>query len=90
MRVLTTILHQLFRYRKKLISSLDNKNSVYCINFRVFSHTSSLYQWGKNKKHRNVKLQWYFDKMDDPKVEEILAPLRANVKEQVSKCRQYR
>ncbi|CAH1998824.1 unnamed protein product [Acanthoscelides obtectus] len=39
-------------------------------------------QWGKNKKHRNIKLQWYLDTMSDPKIEEVLAPLRASVKEQ--------
>lgn len=40
-------------------------------------------QWGKNKKHRNVQLNLYFDSMADPKIEATLAPLRANVKEQV-------
>lgn len=40
-------------------------------------------QWGKNKKHRNVKLQLYFDSMADPQIEVVLAPLRASVKEQV-------
>ncbi|XP_014272814.1 glycine--tRNA ligase [Halyomorpha halys] len=38
--------------------------------------------WGSKKQHRKVKLPLYFDKMGDPKTEEILAPLRASVKEQ--------
>lgn len=41
-------------------------------------------QWGSTKKHRKVKLQLFLDTMADPQHEEILAPLRANVKEQVS------
>jgi hypothetical protein len=40
--------------------------------------------WGSKKKHREVKLQYTFDRMSDPRIEEILAPLRAFVKEQVS------
>jgi hypothetical protein len=40
--------------------------------------------WGSKKKHRKVKLHFTFDRMTDPKIEEILAPLRASVKEQVS------
>lgn len=39
--------------------------------------------WGTKKKHRKVKLQFTLDRMADPKTEEILAPLRASVKEQV-------
>jgi hypothetical protein len=40
--------------------------------------------WGSKKKHRKVKLQLTLDKMADPRIEEILAPLRASVKEQAS------
>ncbi|XP_076271127.1 glycine--tRNA ligase isoform X1 [Rhynchophorus ferrugineus] len=39
-------------------------------------------QWGKNKQHRKVKLNLFSDTMADPKIEKILAPLRASVKEQ--------
>jgi len=42
------------------------------------------FQWGHNKKNRKLKIpttEWI---MADPKVEEILAPLRAAVKEQVN------
>lgn len=42
-------------------------------------------QWGINKKHREVKLFFSLNIMADPKVEKILAPLRAAVKEQVEK-----
>ncbi|XP_050307037.1 glycine--tRNA ligase isoform X2 [Anthonomus grandis grandis] len=38
--------------------------------------------WGKNKQHRKIKLNLYFDTMADPQNEQILAPLRASVKEQ--------
>lgn len=40
------------------------------------------FNWGSNKKHRAVKLHFPTD-MTDPKIEEVLAPLRANVKQQV-------
>ncbi|CAH1105236.1 unnamed protein product [Psylliodes chrysocephalus] len=49
-----------------------------------------LEQWGKNKKHRNVKLNLYFDAMGDPQIETVLAPLRASVKEQGDKVRQLK
>jgi hypothetical protein len=41
--------------------------------------------WGTKKKHRQVKLNLTaLANMADPKIEEILAPLRQEVKEQVS------
>lgn len=50
---------------------------------RNFYITSICYQqWGTKKKHRNVPIK-YLEEMADPKIEEILAPLRASVKEQV-------
>lgn len=46
--------------------------------------TFGLYQkWGTKKKHRDIKLNLYFENMGDPAIEAVLAPLRANVKEQV-------
>lgn len=39
--------------------------------------------WGSKKPHRKVKLHVPIEIMADPKTEEILAPLRASVKEQV-------
>ena len=41
--------------------------------------------WGSKKQNRKVKLHFTLNSMADPKIEEILAPLRANVKEQVCK-----
>lgn len=86
-------LHCLFSLTLKVRSVIGNK-LTYCNGFaanssvvfkRSFTVNNSVnyQQWGKNKKHRNVKLQLYFDSMADPQIEEVLAPLRANVKEQV-------
>lgn len=58
----------------------------------IFNFTSLRYicisplvghKWGSTKKHRNIKLNIFNETMSDPRFEEILAPLRANVKEQV-------
>lgn len=38
--------------------------------------------WGSKKQHRKVKLNFPLD-LSDPKIKETLAPLRANVKQQV-------
>lgn len=88
-------LHGLLTFALKLPSVVSNK-FPYCSAFvvgvnksvfeRSFSAANSVNyrQWGKNKKHRNVRLNLYFDSMADPKVEEALAPLRASVKEQVA------
>lgn len=47
-------------------------------------------KWGTNKKHRNIDVKLYFQEMANPQTEEVLAPLRANVKEQVgSECYTY-
>ncbi|XP_047540671.1 glycine--tRNA ligase [Vanessa atalanta] len=47
-------------------------------------HTHNFPHWGSNKVHRKIKIaNPYKDTiMADPKIEEILAPLRAHVKEQ--------
>lgn len=47
--------------------------------------STSCNQWGSKTKvkHRNIKLQLFRESMADPQVEEVLAPLRASVKEQV-------
>lgn len=83
--ILFWTLRSIVKHRDKVCRFLNKTTSIYSVNFKQFSQSFSLNQWGKNKKHRTVKLQWYIDTMADPKVEEILAPLRANVKEQVSK-----
>lgn len=62
--------------------------SVICVNFqRNFQSFPTLLQhkWGSKKKNRQIKLNFIPDTMTDPKTEEILAPLRAQVKEQVCK-----
>lgn len=64
-------------------SSYANRSGALNRSFTVF-RTVNYQQWGKNKKHRNVKLKLYFDSMADPQIEEALAPLRASVKEQVN------
>lgn len=40
------------------------------------------FNWGSKKQHRKIKLNFPVD-MSDPKIEKALAPLRANVKQQV-------
>ncbi|XP_063901942.1 glycine--tRNA ligase isoform X1 [Zophobas morio] len=56
-----------------------------CITSRSFCISvflSKKHQWGSTKKHRDIKLKSYFESMADPQMEEVLAPLRASVKEQ--------
>lgn len=45
---------------------------------------SKLSSWGTKKSATHVKITYYPEGMADPKVEEILAPLRAAVKKQVN------
>ena len=47
-------------------------------------------KWGTNKKHRSIALNTYLDTMADPKIEEILTPLRSSVKEQGDLIRQLK
>lgn len=49
-----------------------------------FLNHSKLYNWGTKKPATHVKLVYYPEGMAEPQVEEILAPLRAAVKKQVS------
>lgn len=69
---------------------LETNQKVAKFQTRVFSLSHKVCKvkdpnWGSKKQHRNVKLQLLqYQKMADPKIEEILAPLRQNVKEQVS------
>lgn len=59
-------------------------HSIFVLNLRCISNNTLLGQqnWGSKKSHRNVKLV-NLKGMADPKIEEQLAPLRQNVKEQV-------
>lgn len=48
-------------------------------------HSKNHPKWGSTKKNRNIKLnRLYLEEMADPAIEQVLAPLRAQVKEQVS------
>lgn len=49
-----------------------------------FLNYPKLYNWGTKKSATHVKLVYYPEGMAEPQVEEILAPLRAAVKKQVS------
>lgn len=69
----------LSNYHQNLIKT---ENSFPLTHRRHFASNS---QWGSNKKHRNVKIsQLYLQNTIDAKMEVILEPLRAAVKEQVS------
>ncbi|PSN57200.1 Glycine--tRNA ligase [Blattella germanica] len=60
------------------------KNFLIQVPKRTFKYSSVNFNstWGSKKKHRQIKLHFTLDSMADPKIEEILAPLRAAVKEQ--------
>ncbi|RZB39530.1 glycine--tRNA ligase [Asbolus verrucosus] len=80
MRVYQTV------YRLCKSHLLNNTKRLTINNFiaaRTVSISSLIAQkWGTKKKHRNVALKLHLDSMADPQMEEILAPLRASVKEQ--------
>lgn len=81
------VLYHITRVCGKTIKSVT-KNSFLTNCQRNFVVHPALFQeekpqWGSKKKHRKVKLQFSLDTMGDSKIEEVLAPLRANVKEQV-------
>ena len=65
----------------KLKTLGESKSSL--LRFLPLSVSERGSSWGSKKQHRKVKLPFDFRKMGDPKMEEILAPLRASVKEQV-------
>ena len=63
-------------------------NSISFLRLNNFSHAAKQLEttsssWGSNKQHRKVKVGFLID-MTDPDIEKELAPLRANVKQQVS------
>jgi hypothetical protein len=74
-----------FRSGVQLVCNIHTIHTVF-IPIRKLHRTTAFFvsAWGSKKKHRKVKLQFIFDRMSDPRIEEILAPLRAFVKEQVS------
>ncbi|CAG9813907.1 unnamed protein product [Phaedon cochleariae] len=81
MRLFTT-LRRLTKIHDILCNKLTKECPSYSATRRSVYISPSLDQWGKNKKHRNVKLNLFHEAMADPKIEEVLAPLRAHVKEQ--------
>lgn len=65
----------------------SNQNIVNCrkFSFTLQNWSNKNPNWGSKKSHRNIKLQLLeVQKMSDPKIEVVLAPLRMQVKEQVS------
>jgi hypothetical protein len=77
-----------------LLSSFQAVNRISIKNNRlksiVFQNIRYLSDWGSNKKHRAIKLSFIRENiMADPKTEEILAPFRASVKEQVKSIKIY-
>lgn len=82
--ILLSIVRQLEKLQNIFLTQSIKESGYSFVTYRRFCITTVANQWGKNKKHRNVKLNIYFDTMADPNAEEVLAPLRANVKEQVS------
>lgn len=75
-----------FIYKSSVFSKQVSLNCARC---HHFDHNQL---WGSNKLHRKIKIpNAYRDiVMADPKIEEILAPLRANVKEQGDLVRQLK
>ncbi|XP_043595827.1 glycine--tRNA ligase [Bombus pyrosoma] len=69
---------------RRATRDLREPNSVYKQIFRRFTVTVKLAdfsKWGTTKKNRKLKIQ-ITQNMSDPKMEEILSPLRDSVKEQ--------
>lgn len=78
-RVLVNISGILSKYQQNFIKT---ENLLSLTRQRLYASNP---QWGSNKKHRDIKIsQLYLQNMSDPKIEDILEPLRAAVKEQVS------
>lgn len=87
MRVLSRLYNPIVKNSKFLskISLLYTKTQVRKVSLNHQLCNSNKPEWGSKKAHRTVKLQLLeHQKMTNPKIEEILAPLRQIVKEQVS------
>lgn len=87
MRVLSRLFNNLVNCSEIILKSSQNQlnqNTRHLsITFQYFNKQS--HNWGSKKSHRSIKInQLLLQEMSDPKTEEILAPLRALVKEQVS------
>ncbi|XP_071875134.1 glycine--tRNA ligase [Bombus fervidus] len=77
---------------RRATRDLRKSNSVYKQIFRRFTVTVRLAdfsKWGTTKRNRKLKIQ-ISQNMSDPKIEEILSPLRDNVKEQGDRVRELK
>ena len=86
MRVLSRLYNPIVKFSKIHWNIIQNhtKTQARVISLTYQSKTANS-EWGSKKTHRKVKLKLFeLQKMSDPKIEEILAPLRNAVKEQVS------
>lgn len=63
---------------------LARKNTISTYLYFGICRYSKLINWGTKKSNTNVKIIFYPEGMADPQIEQILAPLRAAVKKQVS------
>lgn len=81
LRTLRTAYKSGAQYGIAYVNFVNKFSKNLSIGSRLYSETP---KWGSKKSHRKVKLHFQLQSMADPKMEEILAPLRASVKEQVS------
>ena len=83
MKLFNTIIISIFARNRKYYSPQLQPTPYrhICVSTRQFSPLPSGWGSKKNKKPKTLQL---FNIMADPKTEEILAPLRAAVKEQVN------
>lgn len=88
MRVLSRLNNQIVKFSKIHWNIIQNHTKtqarVISLNHQI-NKSANNSEWGSKKKHRNIKLKLLeYQKMADPQIEVILAPLRSAVKEQVS------
>lgn len=84
MRVLARLFNPIVKYSEILWNINPLLLKTRALSLTHLTHCSNQ-QWGSKKSHRNIKLNLLkLQNMADPKIEVILAPMRALVKEQVS------
>lgn len=71
---------------KQIIVTAGKSGIQACLSVST-RHYLKLSNWGSKKSATHVKLVYFPEGMADPQVEQILAPLRAAVKKQVSAIR---
>lgn len=77
-----TQIHNRFHLRSALVKLTLPSPVVVVVRFQCDKSFVKKFDWGSSKSHRKVVLKDLVA-MADPKIEEILAPFRASVKEQV-------